>query len=297
MSEQVIDPDVLQPADQVPPAENTEAPPPTQDAAPPAEEDDHPEAVEFQPGVKYVPVGALKAVRDELKALKPQAQRAQQLEAEAAENRGIVEFIKANPQILHPQQPAPRQALPPDSDPALVQIAKTLDLYTTDGKPDVQRAQIVRNMTRAEAQAVAQQAIAPIEASTYEARAAQNIQEIMGTTVAGKPIEQQYLVQALRTITTQVPRSEAMRILADPTVKEVVRQNAAGLQALAQGAAPPPKAPLPPVLQTETAGGSGETTYELPESSKRLARAAGIKESDFAARAKKYVPGRSNVLE
>ena len=39
-------------------------------------DDDPPDAVEFQPGVKYVPVGALKAVRDENKALKVQAQRA-----------------------------------------------------------------------------------------------------------------------------------------------------------------------------------------------------------------------------
>lgn len=286
----VVDPDVPQPA---PVAAVPETPP-----APvvPPDEDDHPEAVEVQPGVRMVPLGALKQVRDELKQLKPLAQKAQELEQQVNAFRPYAQFLQQNPHVLQQPQQAPAP-VPTSENPALVEYAKRFDLYTPDGRPDVNRAQAIiednRKIAREEAQAI----IEPVQNVTYEQRAAQNIQHILNTTkVAGKPIEQQFLIAATKTITQAMPKSEAMRILADPTVANVLRMTAMGLQAEAMGIqAPTTPAPVGAPLHLETSGGG--STYELSDSSKRLAQQAGIKETDMVDRMKRYVPNKSNVLE
>ena len=155
----VIDPNVPEspPAESPPQAPPQAAAPesPPQDAA----TEDHPEAVEVAPGVKMVPLGALQAVREELKQAKPLAQRAAQLEQQVAQFAPYVQFLQAHPQLLTPQQPAQAAATPPapQDDPALVELAKTLDLYTADAKPDTTRAAKIRDLTRAEAKREAQQ--------------------------------------------------------------------------------------------------------------------------------------------
>ena len=140
--------------------------------------------------------------------------------------------------------------------------------------------------------------MAPLQEATHEQQAAANVQNIMQTTkVGGKPLDPQYLKTAIQTITASVPKADAMRILADPNVAGVVKRVAQGLQAEAMGQAPPPvPAPADPPLHRESAGG-GSDQIVLNENSKRLARVAGISEKDFVDRARKYVPGRSNVLE
>ena len=128
MSEEVgavVDPDIQPP----PEAAIAEPEAAIAENLPPAE-DEIPEAVEVQPGVRVVPVGVVKALRDEIKALKPQAQRTADLEREVGAHRAVVEFIRANPHLMQPPQ-VPQQAAPnPGDDPGLVELARTLDLYT-----------------------------------------------------------------------------------------------------------------------------------------------------------------------
>ena len=290
----VVDPDVSQAAA----APVVEQPPIEPQAAPEPQEEDIPEAVEVQPGVRVVPVGVVQALRAELKALKPQAQRSVALERELGENRAVVEFIKSNPHLMQTPQ-VPAQAAPdPADDPGLVDLARTLDLYTQDGKPDTGRAAKIQAFSDSRAHAVAQQAIAPMQEATHEQQAAAHVQQIMTTTkVGGKPLDPQYLKTAIQTITASVPKADAMRILADPNVAGVVRRVAQGLQAEAMGQDPPVvAAPAAAPLYRESPGG-GSDQIVLSENSKRLARSAGISEKHYVDRARKFVPNKSNVLE
>jgi len=283
----------LQPAAVADPPAPVEAPAP---GAPPAEppEDDHPEAVADAAGQKYVPLPALKAVREELKTLKPLAERAQQLEAYVNDVRPYVEFLKNHPQLLQPQQPA-QAPQAPQADPTLVELARTLELYDPQtGQPDVKRAEVIRNLTRQEAQAIAQSAIAPVQARTYEQQAASNLAAIVGTTDAdGRPLEQRYVMDTVRTITASLPREEALRVLADANVANLITLTALGLQARSKKTGPAP--PSAPPLHVESPGGGSQ--FVMSEDSRKLARLAGIPEQDYAERAKKFQPGRANVLE
>lgn len=284
--------------DESPAATTPESPPPVEEtpqvAAPAVDaDDDHPEAVADAAGQRFVPVSALQAVRGELKALKPHAERAQQLEAWANDVRPYVEFLKANPQLLQPQAPAP--AGPPQVDPALVELARTLELYdATTGQPDVARASVIRDMTRMEAAQIAQATMAPVQERTHEQQAAANLQAITATTDAdGRPLEQAYVMQAVRQITDSLPKAEALRVLADARVANLIRFTALGLQSAQKKSGP--AAPATPPLHIETAGGG--SGYVMTEESRKLARAAGVPEKEWTERARAYRPGQSNVLE
>lgn len=294
MSEQleaVVDPDV--PAIE-PPAPDPQAQEPPPDPVAQASEEDIPEAVEVQPGVRVVPVGVVQAQRQEIKALKAQAQRATELEREAGENRAIVEFIKANPQILQGQQQQPQRQEPnPQDDPALVEYAKTLDLYTQDGRPDTARASKLRDMTRQEAQSIAQQTIAPMQEASHAQQAAQNLQWMASLKDANnQPLEEQYIIETVRSVYGNMPRADAIKILADPNVAQVLADTALGRQARMKKTTTAVPAPQAPALHVEAAGG-GTALNVSDDHVRRL----GISPKQYQETGKKYQPGRANSLE
>lgn len=266
--------------------------------APVAQDDDIPEAVEVRPGERMVPVGVIKALREELKA-RPKAEDLATLKQQLDEARPYAEFLRNNPHLLQPQQPAqPQQPTQtaPQEDQALVELARTLELYDAQtGKPDVGRAAKIRDLTRSEAQQIAQQTIAPVQERTHEQQAANNLQQIVYTakTADGAPLKQEYLMQAVRSITGALPKGEAMRVLADPTVAEVIKLTALGLQSINDKSAP--QAPAAPPLHIESPGGGNEVV--LSDGSRRLARMTGRSEADWQKSASRYVPGRANSLE
>lgn len=281
----VVDPDVQVAAPPDPVAQE----PPVEPSAQEPAEDDIPDAVELQAGVKYVPIGVVRALREELKTVKPLAQRAQELERESADNRAIVEFIRANPQLMQP--PAAPVAAPQSEDPALIEYARTLDLYTADGKPDTTRAAKLREMTRADAQAIAQQAIAPMQEVTHEQRAATQIQQLVNGGIAPE-----FIAEAVRhVLPQQMPKAEALQVMASPHVMNLIKLTATGLQASAKAAAPAPAvvaAPDNPPLYREPAGG-GTPLQVSEDHTKKL----GIKHDDYVKAASRYVAGRANSLE
>ena len=288
-NEAVIDPDVPVSPEPAPDPAPQEAVATPQDAA----EDDIPEAVEFQPGVKYVPVGALKAVREENKALKPLAQRAAELEQQVNEFRPYVDFLRSHPTLLQPQ--AQQEPVKPSQadDPALVELAKTLDLYTADAKPDTARAAKIRELTRLEAQAVAQQAVAPVQEGAWEQAAAQNLQWMVSQTDAfGRPLEEAAIVASVRSIYGALPKGEALRVLSDGRVAQLIVNDAVARQSKGKPFTPAPKAPTTDPLQVEAAGGGTG-----PSVSEDHTRRLGVKHADYEATAKKYKPGQSNVIE
>ena len=274
----------------------------TEPAAPPAD-DDVPEAVEVTPGgEKMVPLSALISARQEIKQLKPLAKKATESEAELNQLRPYAEFVKANQQLLQPQiQPPVQQSTEPD--PELVDFARTIELYDpATGQPDTKRASKILERTNKQAAVIAQQAIAPLQDQSNESRAVTNLNTVLASKDAhGQPITSEtvtavmgQLAQGLMRQGHQNPRAEMLRLLADPQVAELIIDKSYRLQS-ANGR-PAQLVPKPgPALEVETAGGSERVN--LSEHSKRLMRDAGISEKDAVESAKRYKPGRSNVLE
>lgn len=263
--------------------------------AAPVEEPDLPDAVEIKPGEKYVPVGALKAVRDENKTLKAKAERADALESELNAARPFAEFLRNNPHLMQPIAPAPVAPTSTEPDPELVDLAKALDLYDAAGQPDVARAERVARFSDKRAEKIADQRMAPVQEQSNETRAAANLQHLIANVKDGdgKAVEEQYVVAAVKSITGQVDKGTALKILADPNVVRVIGLTALGLQATAKKTQP--RGAEHPPLVVESAGGSSE--IQLNDFSKKLAKATGRTEKQYADSAKKYVPGRANALE
>jgi len=287
--------------------------PPAEPPQPPVQaEDDIPEAVEVSPGEKMVPLGAVVSLRQQLKQLKPLAEKATQLEQTVNEMRPYVDFLRTNQHLLQPQQP-PAAPPAPAEDPELVELARTLELYDPKtGQPDTARAAKVKAITATTAQAQAQQLIerhvAPLQATTNEQRAAANLQTVMTTykDASGRPLDAQFVAEAVSAITAgfatdaqgrpvpqHIVRARAVELLAQPAVMDTIASMAMGRQAMS--VKPPVAAPATPPLHVEAPGGG--QGYVMGDSERRLAGMANIPEKQWAATASSYKPGRANSLE
>jgi len=139
MAEPELDPDQPAPPPGAPPVAPAPPPAPAPPAAP-SPEDEHPDSVDVA-GKKFVPVAALIGERKQRQAFQEKAARVDELEQFAREAKPYVEFLKANPDLLKSKDSAPPAAgAAPPADAQAELLAKTLDLYTADGKPDLSRA-------------------------------------------------------------------------------------------------------------------------------------------------------------
>lgn len=264
-------------------------------AQPPApaavSEDDKPaevEAVEVG-GQKYVPVGAIKAEREKRQTAEREVQRLAALEAQLNELRPYAEFVKNNPQLLQPRQPEqPPQRTEPEADQSLVALATALDLYTTDAKPDLKRAQTIKGLIDATAQQHAAAAVQPIRNYTAEQQSAINFQRALQVQDADghKPTE-----ASLRAVWGSMPAADT----ADPRVAGILAMTALGMDRLTRKS-PPQAPPLPPVI-TEASGGHPQARPLLSDLEAKAAKERGLTQKAWAERTANYQRGVSNTLE
>jgi hypothetical protein len=271
----------------VSPAPSGEAPPVAAaeqvPAAPPEEPED---AVEVG-GQKYVPVGAVIAERKARQALQAKAERVDELEKYARDSQPYVEFLKANPGLISGRQPAAPTPQPEHVDPQTEALAKTLDLYTPEGKPDLARAGTIRQMMTATAQQIAQATIAPIQEESAQTRSARNFQVALQIKDKdGRSPSQAALMQIWRTM----PASQT----ADPNVASILALTALGLDSVHQ-ARPPVASALPPLI-TEGQGAAPRRA-SLSSLEQSIARDRGITEAKWAENTKGFAPGKANQLE
>lgn len=234
-------------------------------------------------GVKYVPLGAVKGERDR----RQQAEtKVQEQDRWINENKPYVDFIRNNPQLL--QRPAAPEPVTPSVDPKLEQIARTLDLYTAEGKPDLERAKTFKALVSSEAHDIAQQAIQPYAQQTAQERSSRNFQAALGMKDAQgrSPSE-----KALRQVWGIMPVDQT----ADPNVAGILALTAMGMDAINTKPAPAP--PAGPPVVTESAGGHPRTRPGLSPLEQRIAKDKGIKESDWAKHTENFQSGRSHQLE
>jgi hypothetical protein len=252
-----------------------------------------PDAVEVA-GQRMVPLAALQAAREEARTLKQKAEQVDQVSAWYQANRPYVEFLQNNPDLLKPRPaaPAPPPApTPPEQDETLTQLARTLDLYTPEGKPDATRAAVIRNLVKSEAQTIAQEAVKPLEAMTTRERANANLQyAYSATTPDGHKADPEVLKQIWANGDPKVlstPEGAAMAVLMAVGMSQFARQPQA----------PQPAAPNQPPVVTEPVGGRNINRAPISEFEQRIANVRGIAPQKYAELTRDFKPGHVNVLE
>lgn len=292
-------PEIVGPAPTTPEAP-AQAPPPVTEA----EDPDPDGTISGAGGIKFVPLGAVKAERErrqaaeraakdkdaEVASYKDKAAKYDEAADKIRQGIPIIEKIRNRPDILKmlDQPPAP---VTPAVDPALeaeaLEMAKDLDLFMPDGKHDVAKALRILQRTDQRAAKQAQQAVSPIlqtEAqrqsnALYQYYAQQP--EINGFRVDPKVLAEHW---------KNVPAESS----ADPRIAHVLYMNAIGQQVLS---GQKPIVPLAPVVPTESLGGAVTQERPLSDTSERFRTAAGIQKKTFTELRETFKPGQSNSLE
>lgn len=282
--------------DGTPPPDNPPAEPaaqPTPEPAPQAQAPQEPEGVEVG-GQKLVPLAALQELREQNRQLKEKAQHVDQVSAWYQQNRPYVDFLQANPDLLKPRQAAPEPQKPvqvaPDDDPALVELAKTLDLYTPEGKPDARRASTIRNLVKSEAQTIAQETVKPLAEMTTRERAQVNLREAMQVQMPDGTKPNPMILQ-------QLWQQGDPKVLSTPEGAAAAVAIAIGL---GQMGAQPQHVVQPPAqtpVVTEPAGGRNVNRAPITDFEQRIIQTRGINAQKYGEYTRNFKPGEANALE
>lgn len=253
------------------------------------------DAVEIE-GQKHVPLGTLIAERREKQGLKQKADQFDQLAGYVNQVRPYIDFLQANPGLMtrtaEHTAPTPVTTTQP-TDAKAETLARLLDLYGADSKPDTARAQVLLTMIDDAADAKSDAKVRPLQESTTRDRANFMYQRALVTKAPdGRAVDRGVL--------------DAIWSRTDPTIA-ATEEGAAGIVALAlglsvmQGTSPAPAAPIAAPLQaplhTDPAGGRNQTRAPLSVLDQHIAKIRNLSDKDYAERAKGFTPGRPSQLE
>lgn len=289
--------DVVEP-DLAPDAAVVPTPTPGSPAAPPVEasaDPDEAEAVELPAG-KHVPLSALKAAREELKTAKAALQAAQPDVQFAQQNRGVLDFIQQHPEILRPQPaPAVSQAAPV-TDPRILEFARSLDYFKSDGTPDLDRAAKFFGLMKSMATDEARSMVEPIAGTMLHEKSEQNWRAAVSEKLPnGQAIDVKLLTSAWQDV---LKYPNAGHILADPRAVKVI-VNTVKMQQLEAGGQLPaqPAAPNQPPVRTESQGAQPRGSRIVMSETEKAIVGNRMDEKKYNDYTKDFRPGRPNVLE
>lgn len=252
---------------------------------------DEADAIELPQG-KMVPLPALKAAREELKHVKAQLQASSADVQYAQQNRGLLDFIKQHPEVLAPRQ-APVHA-PAAADPQLVELARALDYYKTDGSPDLDRAAKFSAIIDSTAEKKARAMVEPVAGTLLHQQSQRNWESAVQEKLPnGQPIDVKLLTSAWTDV-LQYPN--AAHILADPKAVKVII-NTVKMQQLESGVLPQqPAAPGQAPVRTEAIGHAPRTKVVISEAERAIV-GGRMTDQKYTELTKDFKPGRPNVLE
>lgn len=297
-------------APSAPAAEASEAPAPDDDET-------EPEGITIDlRGEKMVPLSALKAVREklhvtkeqakaaealkaEVEQLRPKAQSAEQTEAWVDSVRPLLTKLKDRPDIVkaimegsEPALGAPSVAAQADTGPLSTEeaedLARTLELYDVEGKPDTKRAQKMALTMAKMAGVEANKTMAPVTGAMVTAQAGTLKAQYAGLKdKSGRSVNGQVLDQMFKLVPAEL-------VAKNPEVAGVLYYAAKGYAAHhgLDEPAPPPNLPV----VTEASGGGKNAAQTLSEIDRKFAKVMGS-EKTYRETASGYKPGAINVLE
>lgn len=264
------------------------------EVSPPDPTEQEPEGTTEVAGQKHVPLGTLIAERREKATFKQKAEQFDQMVGYVNSVKPYIEFLQANPNLMtrtqQETQPTPVTTTQPVDEKAET-LARTLDLYTAEGKPDVKRAQAIRSMIKDEANEQAEAKVKPLQDSTTRERAGFMYQRALATPLPEGVTLDRGKLDAIWSRT-------APEILA-------TEQGAAGVLAMAVGfdvltgnyKKTTTTQPLPPPIHTEGSGTRTPNLAPMTGLEERVAKLRGMSAKDYAATIKGFNPRQTNTLE
>lgn len=298
----VIDPDE-QPAETVQTPLTVAPEPPAPEPQAPADPDedvsDVPQ-IDLREG-KFVPVSAmaaerkkgkeaLRAAKEEADSLRAKAKEADEMRASVQAARPWIEALKNRPDLIRQiqQAPAPQPEEPTLSPEEAESLARTLELFTPQGEPDVKRAQATAKLVDKLAERKAAKAVAPMiqndhqRASLTQFQRVLNIRDGFGEGPDPEILKAQWL---------QMPPE----MTANPEVAEVLWDRAMGITR--RLGKPAPKPPDKAPLVSEAPGGRTTQPHNLSDLERAVARSRNMTQKQWAESQSGYKPGAFNVLE
>lgn len=277
--------------------------PPTPDPAapPPVVEETDPEGtIEGSGGVKFVPLGAvvetrgklkdakaaLEAANAELAALKPKAEKFDQVKGEWDAVQPLIQQVRNGT-----YQPATPQQKPagPLSDADAIEYAKDLDLYKADGTPDVARAQRLATRQQQISDRSTQQAMQPYQQQTAHQQSASNFEAVATwRDKTGAVVDR----GVLQDIWSKMPAE----LTAQPNVAAVMYRVALA-ETMLQGKHKAAVVPPPPAQHTEGLGGGQPGRTELTTFERGFIDATNMKPKEYEDISARFKPGERNSLE
>ena len=268
-------------------APTTPAAPITPPAAPAPEPE--PDAVDIG-GQQMVPLAALHAVRAELKPLKEQAAQLAEVKQWYTQAKPYVDFLQAHPDLLTKQTTQPVSPVAaPVLNPAHLEIAKMMDLYTPEGQPDVARAGQIATFIETIAEQKADAKVKPLTEQTAKSKSEQNFQRALATaTPDGRKVK----ADVLREIWANVPSE----MTADERTASLLVYSALGYEVMHTPHTPGQQTPLAPPV-SEPPGGRLTPAASLTPLDERIANLRSITPQRYAENVTGFVKGRPSVLE
>jgi hypothetical protein len=234
-------------------------------------------------------IAALRIERQKARQATERASRVDSLEAELAQNRPYVDFVKANPNLLQPRQPEPVPA-PPSADPDAVEAARLMDFYKADGSLDVEKgAQHLALMDR-RAGRLSEVAVRPFREQSLETQSATNFQRALAVKDAAGNLPNP---ESVRAVWGVMPLADT----ANPQVASMLAALAHGLDKFRPAGPVAPQAPARAPLETEGAGGQPRARVSLSKLEERIIGQRGQTAQAWADDTKNFVHGRPTVLE
>jgi hypothetical protein len=278
-------PDPVTPPEPVAAAEPPPAPDPPAD---PAEAD----AIEM-PGGKFVPLSAVLAEREKGKSYREKAELYDQTAQYVHQVKPYIDFLQANPDLMTRQTTTHREPVPTEQpvDEQAEYVAKMLDLYTTDGKPDVRRAQMLRQFIDDAADAKAEARTKPMQESSLRERSGHNYQRALLTKAPDGRAPKREVLDALWARTDP-------SITATEEGASAVVATALGLSLLHGAAGLPTAQPAAtPALVTETPGSRTPNRPSLSPLDEKIMGIRNRSADDWGKLTRTFTAGRPNVLE
>jgi hypothetical protein len=253
-------------------------------------------------------------LKAELATLKPSAQRATELEQQIQTLQGtiqqmqpVVQAYQAYVAAQQAQPPAPAQ--PSAEDTAeLEEVARDLDLYTADGKPDLEKARRQIERMDKRAQKIAREAVAPMQAQDVQREANYMLARAKATKAPNGLAPDPKILEA-------VWAKVDPRLAASPDGAKHLWAQAYAFthmqQAQGAPAATPPagtvrdasgrfvpaaaaaaQAPPPPLYTPKAGGAQGPATTALSTEEQKFLKASGMTEKEYLESAARMPGGR-----
>jgi hypothetical protein len=279
------------------PAPAAEAAPPAPEptaAPPPNPEDAEPEGTIVNPGgEKLVPLSALVAQRQAAKLAKEEAAQLREQTLEIDQIRGAWKAVEPiMQQVRNGTYQPPRQAEKPAgplSEQDAVEYAKDLDLYKTDGTPDIARAQRLAARQEALAEKQAARYIQPLQQQSAKQQSAANLQVVSTwKDQSGATVDPAILKELWQTMPEEMT--------AQPNIAAVMYRVAIG-ETVLRGKHKTPTQPPPPVVETASLGGGGGARPELSTFERNFIQTTDMKPKEYEEISGRFKPGERNSLE